>query len=154
MKIPMEVWKFPSARAGSPGYATPLRVCSGDGLQSEARGLGPRGSMSGPMEEGQGPSGGAGGDAAFAPELARCAHRYLQVEGRGPARGRGLVASKRIARGEDVLAEEPYAAVLFSEEVSRFCDFTFKPNQKLLRCAKSKVSCSDLGVSREAEGDV
>ena len=66
-------------------------------------------------------------------------------------RGRHLVASRPYKRGELVLAQAPYRAVLDEQHTVTHCDHTFAPplsGQQLLRCSRSKLA---RYVSRSAQ---
>ena len=66
-------------------------------------------------------------------------------------RGRHLVASRPYKRGELVLAEPAYRAVLDEQHTASHCDHTFAPvtaGQQLLRCSRSKLA---RYVSRAAQ---
>jgi SET and MYND domain-containing protein len=88
----------------------------------------------------------AGGEAAGLPPLPEGV--LLQADGR---RGRHLVASRPYKRGELVLAQAPYRAVLDEQHTATHCDHTFVPassGQQLLRCSRSKLA---RYVSRAAQ---
>ncbi|CAE8724519.1 unnamed protein product, partial [Polarella glacialis] len=57
-------------------------------------------------------------------------------------RGRGVVATRRLAAGEAVLLEEPWAVVLLADELGSRCDFSLRPCDKLLRCASTGLCFS------------
>ena len=58
-----------------------------------------------------------------------------------PVLGRHLVASRQLSPGTLVLQQQPYAAVLYDDQVPLRCDYCFRSasgGQPLLRCARSK----------------
>ena len=56
-------------------------------------------------------------------------------------RGRCLVAQRRIRKGEVVLEEDAFAAVLYPNKVSDYCDYEMTMGSgKLLRCSKTRVA--------------
>lgn len=62
---------------------------------------------------------------------------------RDAVRGRHLVAARPYRRGELVLAQPPYRAVLDEGHSATHCDRTFAParaDQQLLRCSRSKLA--------------
>eukprot|EP01052_Picozoa_sp_SAG31_P012934 SAG31_NODE_766_length_12239_cov_16.248435_4_plen_749_part_00 len=54
--------------------------------------------------------------------------------------GRCLFATKDFQRGQQLLRNEPYRAVLANEYISTHCDVTFQQSAKLLRCSRSKFA--------------
>lgn len=57
------------------------------------------------------------------------------------ALGRHLVAARDIQPGQVVVAQDPYVAVLYDEQVPARCDYCFKTAQQgatLLRCSRSR----------------
>ena len=55
--------------------------------------------------------------------------------------GRHLVAARDIQPGQVVVAQDPYVAVLYDEQVPTRCDYCFKTAQQgatLLRCSRSR----------------
>jgi SET and MYND domain-containing protein len=57
--------------------------------------------------------------------------------------GRHLVSSKELKPEEVVLEQQPYAAVLYDDQVQLRCDWCFQAAQQgstLLRCARSKFA--------------
>ena len=68
-------------------------------------------------------------------------------------RGRHLVASRPYKRGELVLAEPPYRAVLDEQHTASHCDYTFAQataGQQLLRCSRSKLARYVSRVAQKA----
>lgn len=54
-------------------------------------------------------------------------------------RGRHLVAAQRCAAGQQIVSQEPYAAVLYDDQQPQICDHTMKPALELKRCAGCKL---------------
>ena len=54
-------------------------------------------------------------------------------------RGRVAVAAQAHRPGTLVVSEEPFAAVLYAEQIPQRCDFSFAPAKHLLRCSRCKV---------------
>ncbi|KAL1918701.1 uncharacterized protein VTP21DRAFT_2723 [Calcarisporiella thermophila] len=54
-------------------------------------------------------------------------------------RGRGIVTRKRLTRGDVVLRELPYAAVVDDENLTRNCSRCFQSASKMYRCSSCKV---------------
>eukprot|EP00210_Caulerpa_lentillifera_P006017 g5751.t1 len=57
-----------------------------------------------------------------------------------PTKGRFLVATRHFSPGDVVVSQLPYAAVLFSEHISKFCNYCFQRGENLRRCSRSKFA--------------
>jgi len=69
-------------------------------------------------------------------EVAKCRLRVEEI----PGKGRCLVAAERIRPGQEVIREDPLAAVLSADQINVRCDETFEKSETLLRCSRSKVA--------------
>lgn len=54
--------------------------------------------------------------------------------------GRHLLLTRAVSAGTPVLKQQPYAAVLYYDEVPRRCDFCFAASDQLMRCSRSKFA--------------
>eukprot|EP00882_Tetradesmus_deserticola_P031990 GHRQ01036185.1.p1 GENE.GHRQ01036185.1~~GHRQ01036185.1.p1 ORF type:complete len:114 (-),score=10.08 GHRQ01036185.1:139-480(-) len=54
--------------------------------------------------------------------------------------GRHLVAAQDVQPGTNVLIQQPYAAVLYDDQVAVRCDYRFCAEESLMRCARSKFA--------------
>ena len=71
--------------------------------------------------------------------VANVSRRWLQEQPTIAAlNGRHLVASSPIAVGQVILAEQPYAHVLYTDQLSARCDVTLRQDG-LLRCSGCKT---------------
>lgn len=54
--------------------------------------------------------------------------------------GRHLVLSQEVQAGTTVLAQQPYAAALYDDQVMSRCDYCFRACESLMRCSRSKFA--------------
>ena len=54
--------------------------------------------------------------------------------------GRHLLLARDVPAATTVLEQQPYAAVLYDDQVPQRCDFCFVASDKLMRCSRSKLA--------------
>lgn len=65
---------------------------------------------------------------------------WLYREARSTARGRHLVAAAPLHPGDVILSQEPYAWVLYDDQLASMCDWTCRPSEALSRCSSCKLA--------------
>lgn len=63
----------------------------------------------------------------------------------GDPKGRRVIADKRFRPGDVVLRDQPYAAVLYDDQVARRCDCCLEAADNLLRWAHACTACQMRG---------
>jgi SET and MYND domain-containing protein len=53
---------------------------------------------------------------------------------------RHLLAARDVSLGERVWSQEPYAAVLYDDQVALRCDYCFAQSEHLMRCSRSRFA--------------
>jgi SET and MYND domain-containing protein len=62
------------------------------------------------------------------------------IEANNAEFGRHLLAARDVQPATAVLTQQPYAAVLYDDQVTLRCDYCFRESNSLMRCARSKFA--------------